>query len=195
MIRSLELQALFTAAEVAVDRCPKGSVAAKAAASRVFDRLRGNAGEVSRAAPSTLPICGYLDAALDQSHPSYAPVAVALRALAPHLTWTRRQSARPEDGVFLDGHANAMLAGPGGLELREDVWVGATLMAPDVTYVDHSHAPEETYLALTPGLWWNSNMDWTDPGGGGLIYNPPGITHAMRAVPDRPFLALWFLPV
>ena len=37
-------------------------------------------------------------------------------------------------------------------------------------------------------------MDWTDPGMNGLIYNPPGIRHAMRAG-AAPFLALWFLPV
>ena len=195
MTRSPDLQALITAAEGAVDQCPQGFDAAKAAAVQVFDRLRARVGAGSGAAPLTLPVCDHLAAALDQSHPSRAPVAVALRALAPHLTWTRRSSARPADGAFWDGHANAMLAGPGGLEVRQDLWVGVTLMAPGVTYVDHSHAPEETYLALTPGLWWNSDMDWTDPGADGLIYNPPGITHAMRAVPDRPFLALWFLPI
>lgn len=37
-------------------------------------------------------------------------------------------------------------------------------------------------------------MDWTDPGETSLIYNPPGIQHAMRSG-DTPFLALWFLPL
>lgn len=194
MTRSLDLQNLFTAAEAALSLSSDGE-RAKAAAGRVFDRLRARVGGASQVAPATLPVCAYLDAALGLSPPSRSQVAVALRALAPRLTWTRRSSARPEDGAFWDGHANAMLAGPGGLEGREDVWVGVSLMAPAVTYVDHSHAPEETYLSLTPGLWWNSDMDWTDPGADGLIYNPPGITHAMRSVPDQPFLALWFLPI
>ena len=67
-------------------------------------------------------------------------------------------------------------------------------MAPGVRYVDHDHAPEEVYLALSPGEWWNAAMDWTDPGPAGCIYNPPGIFHAMRSG-DGPLLALWYLPL
>jgi hypothetical protein len=37
-------------------------------------------------------------------------------------------------------------------------------------------------------------MDWTEPGPGGIIYNPPGILHAMRSH-AQPMLALWFLPI
>lgn len=194
MTRSTDLQNLFLAAEVAVARCPDGG-RAQAAAAVVFDRLRAHVGAAQDAVPATLPVCGVLGSALDQSHPPRFAVAGALRALAPRLPWARRPSARPEDGAFWDGHANVTLAGPGGLEGREDVWVGASLMAPGVLYPDHSHAPEETYLALTPGQWWNSETEWTDPGAEGLIYNPPGIIHAMRSLPDRPFLALWFLPI
>ena len=51
------------------------------------------------------------------------------------------------------------------------------------------------YLPLTVGQWWNSATDWTDPGADGLFHNTPGITHSMRALPGKPFLALWFLPV
>jgi hypothetical protein len=50
------------------------------------------------------------------------------------------------------------------------------------------------YLSLAPGEWWNAEMDWTDPGMTGAVYNPPGIRHAMRSG-QGPFLALWFLPV
>jgi quercetin dioxygenase-like cupin family protein len=87
-----------------------------------------------------------------------------------------------------------MILGPRGLEVREDVMVGATVMAPNLRYPDHNHPPEEVYLALTPGTWWNAEMDWTDPGPSGSIYNPPGIAHAMRSGPE-PFLALWYLPL
>jgi hypothetical protein len=59
--------------------------------------------------------------------------------------------------------------------------------------VDHDHPPEEVYLSLAPGEWWNAGMDWTDPGARGVIYNPPGIRHAMRSGAG-PFLALWLLP-
>jgi hypothetical protein len=60
--------------------------------------------------------------------------------------------------------------------------------------MDHDHAPEEVYLSLSPGEWWNAGMDWTDPGPTGCIYNPPGIKHAMRSGAE-PFLALWYLPI
>ena len=86
------------------------------------------------------------------------------------------------------------LVGPGGFEEREDVMVGVSLVAPHVTYPDHSHPPEEVYLVLSEGEWWNTAMGWVHPGPGGLVYNPPGITHAMRAG-DAPLLALWFLPL
>jgi hypothetical protein len=46
---------------------------------------------------------------------------------------------------------------------------------------------------MSAGEWWNAEMDWTDPGLSGFIYNPPGIVHAMRAG-TTPFLALWVLP-
>lgn len=95
---------------------------------------------------------------------------------------------------FWNGHANTMIVGPGGLEARPDVWVGASLMEPHFTYVDHDHPPEEIYLALTEGAWRNSDMEWTEPGPGGVIYNRPGIRHNMRSG-AKPFLALWFLPV
>ena len=121
-------------------------------------------------------------------------LAAAFSALEGRLTWQRRKGADPADEAFFHGHANAMLIGPGGLEQRDDVWVGCTLMAPGVIYPGHSHPPEEVYLALTDGQWWNAEMDWTEPGPGGTIYNPPGILHAMRAGPSA-FLALWFLPV
>ena len=103
-------------------------------------------------------------------------------------------TADPADPAFWNGHANAMILGPGGLEERADLWVGVTVMAPGVTYADHDHPPEEVYLPLAPGEWWNAEMDWTDPGLSGVIYNPPGILHKMRAGAG-PFLALWYLPV
>ncbi len=107
------------------------------------------------------------------------------------MRWAPRSAS---EGAFREGHANAVILGPGGLEVRDDLWVGATVMAPGLRYVDHDHAPEEVYLSLTPGEWWNTQMDWTDPGPSGFIYNPPGIAHAMRSG-RGPFLALWYLPL
>jgi hypothetical protein len=169
-------------------------VEARRIAAEVFRRLRGDVGHAAAPAPATLPVCRELGPALALAGGERAGVAAALGAVAPRLVWTRRASAEPSDTGFRDGHANATIIGRGGLEERGDVWVGATLMAPGVVYPDHDHAPEEVYLSLTPGEWWNAETDWTDPGPEGLFHNPPGIRHAMRSG-DVPFLALWLLPV
>lgn len=165
------------------------------AVERVFDRVRGGVGPESSAAPVTLPVVAHLPAALARTRGAgRIAVADALGAIAPGLRWTRRSLASPSDTAFWNGHANALILGPGGIEERADIWIGLTLMAPGVTYALHDHPPEEVYLRLAPGEWWNEDMDWTDPGETGLIYNRPGIRHAMRAG-EAPFLALWVLPI
>lgn len=168
------------------------------AAGLVFSRLAGREGESVALAAQRLDVCHHhLDAALSAMAAQASPLpelAAAFSAVEGSLRWDRRRGADPEDRAFFDGHVNAMLIGPGGIEQREDVWVGATLMAPHVTYPEHSHPPEEAYLALTGGQWWNAGMDWTEPGPSGTFYNPPGIRHAMRSGASA-FLALWFLPV
>lgn len=195
MMRDDNLQRLLDAAEDAILRCAPSGGDAMRAAERVFKRCRASVGGAVTRAPGRLPVCDWLDVALDRAAdtPRQA-VADAFAALGDRLEWKRRASADPSDRDFWDGHANAMIFGPGGIEERSDLWIGATVMAPGVTYVDHDHPPEEVYLSLCPGEWWNAQMDWTDPGMDGLIYNPPGIRHAMRSGKD-PFLALWFLPV
>lgn len=192
-MRDPDVQRFLEAAEVALMASAGAGSAAALAGERVFARCQERVG-AARAAPAQLPVCGWIDAALEvaEGGPRQA-VADAFAALVERLEWKRRVSADPADRVFWDGHANAMICGPGGLEARDDLWIGATVMAPGVTYVDHDHPPEEVYLSLAPGEWWNAQMDWTDPGAEGVIYNPPGIRHAMRSGAG-PFLALWFLP-
>lgn len=194
-MRDAGLGQFLEAAEAAVTvSAPEGS-AAGMAAGRVFSRCRERVGGASGTAAARLPVCDWIAPALaGAARGPRAKVADAFGALMDRLEWKRRLSADPADRAFWDGHANAMIFGPGGLEDRADLWIGATVMAPRVTYVDHDHPPEEVYLSLAPGEWWNAAMDWTDPGEAGLIYNPPGIRHAMRSG-DGPFLALWFLPV
>ena len=168
-----------------------------AAASRVFSRLAERTGERLQLPAERLPVCSHFDAirtAMEAEGPAMAALARAFFALEPDLLWMRRKGSNTQNEQFHDGHANAMLIGPGGLEQRDDVWAGVTVLAPHVRYIDHSHPPEEVYLAFTRGEWWNSGMDWTEPGPGGLIYNPPAILHAMRSG-AQPMLALWILPV
>ena len=195
-MRDPGVQAFLDAAEAALGAASGAGTPAARAGERVFARLRATVGaQGGGSGAAMLPVCGWIEAALETAEGGPRQgLADAFGALVERLEWKRRLSADPEDRAFWDGHANAMICGPGGMEQRDDLWIGATVMAPGVTYVDHDHPPEEVYLSLAPGEWWNADMDWTDPGARGVIYNPPGIRHAMRSGAG-PFLALWFLPV
>jgi quercetin dioxygenase-like cupin family protein len=188
--RDPHLQRFLASTEAAILRRAVPGSETAVAAQRVFRAMKGVEGAANHASGSRLPVCKQLEAIFADGN----DVVQAIAALDSRLQWYRRRTADVKDDVFWNGHANAMILGPGGLEVRDDVWIGVTLMAPDVVYVDHQHPPEEVYLALTAGEWWNSDMDWTEPGAGGLIYNPPGILHAMRSGP-QPFLAVWLLPI
>lgn len=193
MTRPADLQALLDTSTTALRGATQG--AAARAAERVIAAWEKSTGTAGGGAAAMLPVCDWIGPAVAAAAGGpRAGLAEALGALAGQLTWTRRRTADPADATFWNGHANATILGPGGLEERDDLWLGATVMAPGVTYVDHDHPPEEVYLSLTPGEWWNAEMDWTDPGPQGAIYNPPGIRHAMRSGAG-PFLALWFLPL
>jgi len=144
---------------------------------------------------SRLPVCAQLDAALAVATPraSLDRVIQTFRAIEPELEWVRRASYdETASANFVDGHANAMIFGPGGIEDRHDISFGASLLAPRVRYTDHSHAPEETYLVLSDGAFRQGDGDWFTPGIGGSLYNTPFITHAMRSA-DTPLFAFWAL--
>lgn len=168
------------------------SPAAQAAA-RIFGALESPSAPGDQQ-PVRLPVSTYLDDALTTARsasPAIASTAAALAELEPSVTWARRAGAEA-DPAFADGHSNTTLVGRNGLERREDVWVGLTLMAPGTRYPDHRHPPEEVYVVLSPGEWRQEDGPWFEPGVGGIIYNPPDILHAMRSGP-APLLAAWCL--
>ena len=187
MSRNPEVQAFVDQSATALRAACMGE--ALRAAETVIARL-GTVGGPGVAA-ARVPVCDWVGRALSDVPQARAALGAAFAAVEGQLRWAPRAGS---EGAFRDSHANAVILGPGGLEVRTDVWVGVTVMAPGVQYVDHDHAPEEVYLPLSPGEWWNAKMDWTDPGPAGCIYNPPGIRHAMRSG-DGPFLALWYLPL
>lgn len=190
MTRSPEIAAFLDASAIALRASCTGD--ALRAAETLISRF--GKGGTDKGKGARLPVCGWVAPALAAVPSQRAELARAFATIEGRLEWKRRSSARESDQPFWDGHANAMILGPGGLEERDDLWIGATVMAPGVTYAEHNHPPEEVYLSLTPGEWWNAQMDWTDPGPTGCIYNPPGIAHAMRSG-KSPFLALWYLPL
>ena len=164
------------------------------AAARIFGSLGSATGSIARGRFAPLPANRYLPAALERARamPEVSPLAEAFETLEPELRWRRRPGSEARGATFHHGHANADVIGPGGLERRGDVWVGATLTAPNLRYVDHQHPPEEIYIVMSEGDWFREDRGWHTPGAGGIVYNPPDIVHAMRAGSD-PLLAFWFL--
>lgn len=161
---------------------------------RVFTALTEYQG-LGQNTPGRLPACGHLGPALAHARATHEALADSFAVLEPHLTWTKRAQSHPTANAnFLDGHANALVVGPGAYETREDVWVGVSLLAPHVRYPDHNHPPEETYLVLSEGKFQHGDEEWHEPGIGGKFYNTPNIRHAM-ASGDKPFFAIWCLPV
>lgn len=162
---------------------------------KVYQALR-SPGPTGFRAAKRLPVCRYLADALKTScavSPHLARLADAFAALEPLLAWMPRPSGGPfASENWPEGHANATIIGSKGLEEREDLAIGVSLLAPHVRYPDHSHYPEEVYLVLSPGRFQHGESDWFEPGIGGTLYNSPNIRHAM-ASGDAPLLALWYL--
>jgi quercetin dioxygenase-like cupin family protein len=193
--RSLLLHNFIAATQPAFDhfvRNPDG----RRAAAKVFHALEV-ASPTAVAAGIRLPVSSLLSAALsiEVSHPCLRLLLDAFGAVEPQLRWRRRESYdHTASENFPSGHANAMIVGPGGLEERNDVWVGVSLLAPSVRYPDHSHPPEEVYLVASDGEFRQGRGTWFTPGVGGTLYNSPGIQHAMRSS-NTPLLAFWLLPI
>jgi hypothetical protein len=193
-VRDQTLQHFFDLTESAILLGADSCDGAKPSATRIFSALRNKVGPRSDAKPESLPVCSVLEDALHISGKAKAPIpelGTTLAKLSPGLVWQRRKGAELEPPGFFDGHANAYLVGPGGVEIRNDVWIGISLMAPHVRYPNHRHPPEEIYVSLAGGDW-KKEQNWHRPKPGGLIYNEPNVLHAM-ATDEEPLLAIWCL--
>ncbi|MBB3236965.1 dimethylsulfoniopropionate lyase [Phyllobacterium endophyticum] len=190
--RNDNLQLFADAAFVAFDQFAQ-TTKARVAVLQIFAALE-LACPQRRGMGMRLPACSHLAAALsiETPHKSLQRLIARFKAIEPRLEWRRRTNEATASKNFADGHANAMIIGPGGLEERSDIWLGVTLMAPHVRYPDHNHAPEEVYLVLSPGEFRQGDGGWFSPGVGGSFYNVPEIKHAMRST-DAPLLAFWAL--
>ena len=195
------LSTLATAVEA---RAPKGAPVASLQR-LIFDRASQPADTPAAALVSPPPeaeagdvaqfVSRHLDDALDGisgREDDLGAVGRSFRALAGDLVWAQRPAGSDDPPGFRDAHANATIVGVDGLEVRDDIRIGASLVAPGIAYPAHRHPPEELYLVLSDGEWRNTDHDWWAPGVGGLVHNPPGIEHAMRAG-DGPLFAIWCL--
>lgn len=168
---------------------------ATAAMSRIYGAL-ALPGPTGPGKARRLPVCAHLPGALETARAHSAPIARiadAFAAIEPSLFWTSRTAGGPHASAnWAAGHANAMIVGPNGLESRDNLHVGVSLLAPHVRYPDHNHGPEEVYLVLSPGRFQHGDSGWFEPGIGGTLYNKPSVKHAM-ASDDLPLIALWCL--
>jgi len=163
---------------------------------KVFQALQKDEDLPRTTRPKRLPVCGYLTEAekpAQKASPVLSELVRAFNDVEPEINWVVRTAGGPNaSDNWPENHANGMIFGPGGVEERSDVMIGASLLAPNVRYPDHSHPPEEIYLVLTPGRFQHGSSGWFKPGVGGTLHNVPSIKHAM-ASEDTPFLALWCL--
>ncbi|MEQ9258500.1 MAG: dimethylsulfonioproprionate lyase family protein [Roseovarius sp.] len=193
--RPQELDAFLTAFGTALSARVKDGGPEQVMVARSLAALE-RPGEPGSDTPERLPACQHLPAVCDPrafAAPDLRAMAEAFLALEPALKWRKRGGDAPlANAAYAEGHANAMIAGPGGLERRADLWLGATLLAPHVRYPDHTHPPEETYLVMSPGQFGHGDEDWVEPGIGGTFHNTPGIVHRMASGP-APFLTFWVL--
>ena len=82
---------------------------------------------------------------------------------------------------FLDNYCHALVSGPDGpLDCASPL--GAfVLFGPDTLYKDHSHAPNEVYLAVTDGGEWRvGDSEWIPLSQGDTIFIPSNAVHAIR---------------
>jgi hypothetical protein len=195
LLRSPDLQLLLSLAEAAIRDGPGAKGPERVAAERMFTALQAPSTQAGRPATARLPVCSHLTTALERARcqPSrISALADAFDAIEPRLKWKIRPGAETQGGQFLNSHANATITGSDGLEIRGDVTIGVSLMAPHTRYPDHRHPPEEIYVVLSGGEWRQGCDPWHEPGIGGLVYNPLNIMHSMRSA-EQPLLALWFL--
>ena len=116
-------------------------------------------------------------------------LGAAFAAVEPQLAWIIKPVG---DEHFRANHANAVVVGVDGIEQRNDVRIGVSLVAPNTHYPDHTHPPEEIYAVLSDGAWRQNEGAWRKPGLGGTVHNVPNILHGMRSC-DTPLLAVWSL--
>ncbi|NUH64470.1 transcriptional regulator [Sulfitobacter sp. S0837] len=161
---------------------------------QAFDALEGVKPQSVR--PSQrLPVCQLLRRMGSETlhAPDLTRLMDSFFALEPSLNWARRAGdLTGASENFTDNHANAVIFGKNGLEPRDDVTLGISLVGPDTLYPDHRHKPEETYLVISPGDFRQGHRPWVKVASGDTFYNPSNILHSMRSS-TVPILAFWVL--
>jgi len=130
------------------------------------------------------PVSRHLEGSLRAAERSGAEkISSLLRQAKNFLVWSHNESyyATKLDGHFMENYVTGMLTGPEGNFARDAPCSGFVLLGPDTEYPEHSHAPREVYLVLTPGVEWRlDGTHWFSVDPGQVIYHSPWQGHAMR---------------
>ena len=132
---------------------------------------------------------------LGPTAPETSTFVAAILSSAPDQCW--RQPYEPEDfGADFAARSGwfAIADRDGPLVMTEGL-VEIMLLDAKLKYPMHSHAPEELYLVLAGGVWWESEGSLGAPSwrkAGDVIHHHPHIRHALTAG-EKPalLLALW----
>ncbi len=190
-----QLQALIDAAEAVTTERVSSLPIVEPLAQKLFVALSEPVDGDPDHAPQQQPVCAQLHEAYHQARtgPGSLPALTdAFAALQPFLNWAPKPGTEDEPNGFFQNHANASIVGQGGLEVRDDVRIGVSLVAPHQHYPRHRHAPEEYYIVLSPGAWMHEDQPFQQLRTGDLFHNTPFVWHAMQAG-DVPLLAVWLL--
>ena len=138
-----------------------------------------------------LPVLSHLQAALDVAKQGpLSALAEQLEHALPELVWSQNEGY-VKQGInrqFLDGYAYACISAPQGPIVRDVPLAGFILLAPDLYYPPHHHAPREVYLPLTPASWQLDKGKWFDVSPGQIVVHDTWQIHATRTGIE-PFLA------
>ena len=134
---------------------------------------------------SLKPVVAHFGRALDMAdRTDMRPMARALRAVRPQLTWEYGYEAMP--AVLARNYAYCEVLGPRGPVPSERLILGFVLFAPRTTYPQHSHdGIEESYISVS-GAWSENNAAVYAPGS--LILNRAGEEHRITIGETTPCL-------
>ena len=143
------------------------------------------------AAPSTLPVLAWLDAARRSTVPKTASLVDALATHADALAWRRSYTAADFGAAFLERYGWTELMGLRGPIPSETIACGLLMLGPDIVYPAHAHEAEELYLPISGTAWWTRGHEAAVARPAGTpIHHPSWIPHAMRTGAE-PLLALY----
>ncbi len=119
---------------------------------------------------------------LEKAGPLLGALASDLKAMDELLRWSPGRSGPYAGRSFEAQHSHAIIVGPGGLEERQDLRVGLTLMAPYCRFPDHQPHQARAYLALSSSEFCVGADGWEHINPGAVFFVNCGEWIALRCI-------------